>query len=203
MENWERRRRFEAHHNIRHANPPSSSPFACSPSTASPSTPRTPATLSRACSLTAALQRCRPPSASAHVLVGSSTPSQSFHCARNYRQSVGDGSRSSETQRAAVDCEAGARAASRRSYLGHRAHVPYVASTSVPFFDRSGSVHAARSKQQGRRLPDRSFEIPTWMRRLRVSGFLVALIQRTHSQRAIGVMSSHNSEISGASARAV
>src|SRR5215469_12556207 len=41
-------------------------------------------------------------------------------------------------------------------------------STSMPFFDRSGSVHDARSKQQGRRLPDRSFEIPTSTRRSRV-----------------------------------
>ena len=46
--------------------------------------------------------------------------------------------------------------------------VPYITSMSMPFFDRSGSVHAARSKQQGRRLPDRSFEIPTSMRRSRV-----------------------------------
>ena len=87
--------------------------------------------------------------------------------------------------------------------LRRRAHVLYAASTSLPFFDRSGSVHAARSKQQGRRLPDRSFEMPTSTRRLRVSGFLVALIQRTHSQRAIGVISSHNEEISDALARAV
>lgn len=52
----------------------------------------------------------------------------------------------------------------------HRAwgRVPYITSTSLPFFDRSGSVHEARSKQQGRRLPDRSFEIPTSTRRSRV-----------------------------------
>jgi len=47
-------------------------------------------------------------------------------------------------------------------------YVPYITSTSRPFFDRSGSVHEARSKQQGRRLPDRSFEIPTSTRRSRV-----------------------------------
>ena len=44
----------------------------------------------------------------------------------------------------------------------------YIASMSMPFFDRSGSVHAARSKQQGRRLPDRSFEMQTSTRRSRV-----------------------------------
>src|SRR6185503_16668910 len=80
---------------------------------------------------------------------------------------------------------------------------PYTASTSLPFFERSGSVHAARSKKHGRRFPDRSLEMPTSTRRLRVSGFVVALIQRTHSQRAVGVMSFHNSEMSGASARAL
>ena len=50
-------------------------------------------------------------------------------------------------------------------------------------------MQAARSKQQGRRLPLFIFEIDTSTRRLRVSGFLVAFTQRTHSQRAIGVMS--------------
>src|SRR6202011_1688092 len=76
-------------------------------------------------------------------------------------------------------------------------------SISLPFFDRYGSVHAARLKQQGRRFPLFIFEILTWTRRLRVSGFLVALIQRTHSQRAIGVMSFHRSWIFwGAAVRA-
>ena len=79
----------------------------------------------------------------------------------------------------------------------------YTGSTSRPFFDRSGSVHAARSKQQGRRLPLFIFEMLTSTRRLRVSGFLVALIQRIHSQRAIGVISIHMSRIfCGAVARA-
>ena len=41
-------------------------------------------------------------------------------------------------------------------------------------------IEAAR-----RRLPDRSFETPTSTRCSRVSAFSVALIQRTHSQRAI------------------
>jgi hypothetical protein len=49
-----------------------------------------------------------------------------------------------------------------------RPHGSYISSTSMPFFDRSGSVHDARSKQQGRRLPDRSFEMPTSTRRSRV-----------------------------------
>jgi hypothetical protein len=79
----------------------------------------------------------------------------------------------------------------------------HATSTSLPFFERSGSVHAARLKQQGRRLPDRSFEMPTSTRRRRASGFFVALIQRTHSQRAMGVMSCQSSDSSGALARAL
>src|ERR1700674_5807740 len=75
---------------------------------------------------------------------------------------------------------------------------------SLFFFDRCGSVHAARLKQQGRRFPLFIFEILTSTRRLRVSGFWVALTQRTHSQRAIGVTSFHRSWIFwGAAARAV
>ncbi len=66
---------------------------------------------------------------------------------------------------------------------------------SLPFFDSSGSVQAARSKQQGRRLPLFIFEIVTSTRRLRVSEFLVAFTQRTHSQRAIGVISCHSNLI--------
>ena len=66
---------------------------------------------------------------------------------------------------------------------------------SLPFFDRFGSVHAARLKQQGRRFPLFIFEILTSTRRLRVSGFWVALTQRTHSQRAIGVIPFHRSWI--------
>ena len=60
---------------------------------------------------------------------------------------------------------------------------------SLPFLDRFGSVHEARLKQQGRRFPFFIFEMLTSTRRLRVSGFRVALTQRTHSQRAIGVIS--------------
>jgi hypothetical protein len=78
----------------------------------------------------------------------------------------------------------------------------HATSTSLPFFERSGSVHAARLKQQGRRLPDRSFEMPTSTRRRRASGFFVALIQRTHPHRAMGVMSCQSSDSSGAVAAA-
>jgi hypothetical protein len=77
-------------------------------------------------------------------------------------------------------------------------------SVSLPFFDRSGSVQAARLKQQGRRFPLFIFDILTSTRRLRVSGFLVEFTQRTHSQRAIGVISFHRSWIfRGAASRAV
>jgi hypothetical protein len=73
-----------------------------------------------------------------------------------------------------------------------RQRVVHAGSASLPFFDRFGSVHAARLKQQGRRFPLFIFEILTSTRRLRVSGFWVALTQRTHSQRAIGVISFHS-----------
>jgi hypothetical protein len=69
--------------------------------------------------------------------------------------------------------------------------------TSLPFLDRSGSVQEARSKQQGRRFPWLIFEMLTSTRRLRVSEFLVALTHRTHSHRAIGVIASQRSRISG------
>lgn len=63
--------------------------------------------------------------------------------------------------------------------------------TSFPLLERSGSVQDARLKQQGLRFPLFIFAMVTSTRRLRVSGFLVALTQRTHSQRAIGVISRH------------
>ena len=63
----------------------------------------------------------------------------------------------------------------------------------MPFLDRSGSVQAERSKQHGLRLPLSILEILTSTRRWRVAEFLVAFTQRTHSQRAIGVMSSQTS----------
>jgi hypothetical protein len=68
-------------------------------------------------------------------------------------------------------------------------------SISLLFFDRFGSVHPARLKQHGRRFPLFIFEMLTSTRRLRVSGFGVALTQRTHSQRAIGVTPFHRSWI--------
>jgi S-adenosyl-L-homocysteine hydrolase len=74
---------------------------------------------------------------------------------------------------------------------GHRSGGSSPGSRSLPFFDRSGSVHAERLKQQGRLFPLFIFEMLTSTRRLRVSGLLVALTQRTHSQRAIGVISFH------------
>jgi len=57
----------------------------------------------------------------------------------------------------------------------------YEDSRSLPFLDSSGSVHAERSKQHGRRLPFLIFEMLTSTRRWRVAGFLVAATQRTHS----------------------
>src|SRR5579862_4593147 len=77
-------------------------------------------------------------------------------------------------------------------------------SRSLPFFDRSGSVHAERLKQQGRLFPLFIFEMLTSTRRVRVSGFFVALTQRTHSQRAMGVISFQRFWIfCGAAAKAV
>jgi hypothetical protein len=62
---------------------------------------------------------------------------------------------------------------------------------STPFFETSGSVHWFRLKQHGLRSPDLSFDKATSMRRLRVSRLLVARIQRSQSQRAIGVIFLH------------
>jgi len=65
-------------------------------------------------------------------------------------------------------------------------------------------VHAERLKQQGLRFPLFIFEMLTSIRRLRVSGLLVAFTQRTHYQRAIGVISFQTFWIlRGAFARAV
>src|SRR6188508_351931 len=75
---------------------------------------------------------------------------------------------------------------------------------SLPLFERFGSVQPARLKQQGRLFPLSIFEMLTSTRRRRVSVLFVAFTQRTHSQRAIGVMSLHRSRIvGGADARAV
>src|SRR5947209_6617544 len=64
-------------------------------------------------------------------------------------------------------------------------------SISLPLLDSSGSVQAARLKQHGRRCLPFSFEIVFSIRTARVSMLRVSLIQRIHSQRAIGVMSAH------------
>jgi hypothetical protein len=47
--------------------------------------------------------------------------------------------------------------------------------TNLPFFARSGSVHAERLKQHGRLFPLFIFEMLTSTRRLRVSGFFALL----------------------------
>jgi hypothetical protein len=67
----------------------------------------------------------------------------------------------------------------------------YAGSRSLPFLASCGSVHAERLKQHGLRFPLFIFEMLTSIRRLRVSALLVAFTQRTHSQRAIGVISFH------------
>src|ERR1700722_4643891 len=88
--------------------------------------------------------------------------------------------------------------------IGSQGRGASAGSKSLPFLDRAGSVHAERLKQQGRRFPLFIFEMLTSTRRLRVSGFFVALTQRAHSQRAIGVISVHRFWIfRGAAARAV
>src|SRR5262245_58217932 len=62
---------------------------------------------------------------------------------------------------------------------------------STPFFETSGSVHILRLKQQGLRSPALSFDSATRICLLRVWGLLVPRIQRSQSQRAIGVRSVH------------
>ena len=74
---------------------------------------------------------------------------------------------------------------------------------STPFFETSGSVHRLRLKQQGLRSPALSFDNATSMRRLRVSWLLVARIQRSQSQRAIGVIFTHRAFACGSDARAL
>ena len=73
----------------------------------------------------------------------------------------------------------------RAAGLAHRIRrVDHRGLISLPFFERSGSVHAARLKQHGRRFPLCILEMLTSMRRWRVSGFRVAFTHRTRSQRA-------------------
>jgi hypothetical protein len=81
-------------------------------------------------------------------------------------------------------------------YLDHRGLI------SFPFFERFGSVHAARLKTARSALPALHLRDADSTRRWRVLAFRVAFTHRTHSQRAIGVMFFHSSWISsGAAAR--
>jgi hypothetical protein len=73
---------------------------------------------------------------------------------------------------------------------------------STPFFETCGSVHRLRLKQHGLRSPASSFDNATSMRRLRVSGLLVERIQRSQSQRAMGVIFTHRAFARGSDARA-
>lgn len=74
---------------------------------------------------------------------------------------------------------------------------------SIPFFETSGSVQRLRLKQHGLRSPALSFDNATSMCRLRVSGLLVARIQRSQSQRAIGVIFTHRAFACGSEASAL
>src|SRR5262249_30618790 len=78
-----------------------------------------------------------------------------------------------------------------------------VGSRSTPLRDINGSVHWLRLKQQAARFPDLSFESVFSIRIARVSGFLVAPIQRIQSQRATGVISVHKRFTCGSAARAL
>jgi hypothetical protein len=77
-----------------------------------------------------------------------------------------------------------------------------VGSSSTPLRDIEGSVHWLRLKQQAARFPDLSFDSVFSIRIARVSRFFVEPIQRIQSQRATGVMSSHNLRTGGSDANA-
>jgi len=64
-------------------------------------------------------------------------------------------------------------------------------------------IHLIPGKQHNRRFPDASMSHAFSIRRLRVSGCLAELIEKTQSLRAIGVMSSHPACASGAASRAL
>ncbi len=83
----------------------------------------------------------------------------------------------------------------------HFAFAP-VGSRSTPLLDTSGLVHELRLKQHGLRFPAFIFDNATPIRFLRVSEFFVEPIQRTQSQRALGVMSIHVDCAVGAEVRA-
>jgi hypothetical protein len=63
--------------------------------------------------------------------------------------------------------------------------------------------HFMPGKQQSLRFPQESMSHAFSIRRLRVSGCLAELIEKTQSRRAIGVMSCHSACASGATARAL
>src|SRR5918996_356956 len=77
-----------------------------------------------------------------------------------------------------------------------------VGSRSTPLFDTEGSVQRLRLKQHGLRSPALSFEQATSIRRLRVSGCFVALIQRIQSYFAFGVIFIQRECACGAAKRA-
>ena len=74
---------------------------------------------------------------------------------------------------------------------------PIYFSIKTPFLEISETVHRLRLKQQGRRIPDSSLEQATSILLLRVSVLFVDLIQRSHSQCALGVSSCHNFSAGG------
>jgi hypothetical protein len=88
--------------------------------------------------------------------------------------------------------------------LAHRiSQVDHRGLISFPFLDRSGSVHAARLKQHGLRFPPLHLGDAGLDAALAGAGIAGRMTHRTHSQRAIGVMSFHSPRIvPGAAARA-
>ena len=85
---------------------------------------------------------------------------------------------------------------------GRNEQLPYcVGATSFPFFERSGSVHAERSKQQGRRFPEASLLGMLSILRLRVSDCLAESTHIIKSFRASGGRSFHRAIAFGAVAK--
>jgi len=75
-----------------------------------------------------------------------------------------------------------------RAFILYMISCACTGSRSAPLCETEGSVQMFRLKQHGLRSPCVSFEQATSIRCLRVSGCLVALIQRIQSQRALGVI---------------
>src|SRR5258708_35193890 len=73
---------------------------------------------------------------------------------------------------------------------------------NTPFFDTEKSVDIDRLNQHGRRVPFFILDSATATWFVRVSGLLVARIQRSQSQRAIGVISRQTALAVGSAARA-